>query len=66
MQNLRGGFQNLHTHTTYSDGALSAEDMIKAAIKKGCSSIGFSEHSYVPFEKPRFSMQPDKADEYVR
>jgi len=59
------GYQNLHTHTTYVDGTLSAEEMIEAAIKKGCSSLGFSEHSYVPFDK-RYSMRPAAAIEYVR
>jgi len=57
--------QNLHTHTTYVDGALSAEEMIVAAIERGCDSIGFSEHSHVPFDR-KFSMPPDKAREYVR
>jgi len=38
--------------------------MIKAALKKGCDSIGFSEHSYVPSDK-RYSMSPDAALEYV-
>jgi histidinol-phosphatase (PHP family) len=59
------GFQNLHTHTTYVDGTLSAEEMIKAALKRGCSSLGFSEHSYVPADI-RYSMDPDASLEYVR
>lgn len=37
--------QNLHTHTTYADGVDTPEEMIRAAIAKGFSSIGFSEHS---------------------
>ncbi|MCL2151969.1 MAG: histidinol-phosphatase HisJ family protein [Oscillospiraceae bacterium] len=59
------GYQNLHTHTTYVDGTLPPEAMIEAALKKGCDSIGFSEHSYVPFDD-RYSMSPDAALEYVR
>ena len=58
------GYQNLHTHTTYVDGTLPPEAMIKAALKKGCDSIGFSEHSYVPSDK-RYSMSPEAAIEYV-
>ena len=58
------GFQNLHTHTTYVDGTLTAEEMVKAAIKIGCGSLGFSEHSYVPFDK-RYSLDPEAALEYV-
>ena len=42
--------QNLHTHTLYCDGTLSAEDMVKAALKKGCGSFGFSGHSYAPYD----------------
>jgi len=57
-------FQNLHTHTTYVDGTLPPEAMIQAALKKKCGSLGFSEHSYVPFDI-RYSMHPDAAVEYV-
>jgi len=56
--------QNLHTHTTYCDGALSVEEMIKAAIAKGCDSIGFSEHSFVAFDEI-YSMTPEMTPMYV-
>ena len=65
FQNLPGGFQNLHSHTTYCDGALSAEKMVEAAIQKGCGSIGFSEHSYVSFEK-KYSMSLDDTQKYKK
>ena len=42
--------QNLHTHSLYCDGGLSLEDMVKAAIGAGCWSLGFSGHSYAPFD----------------
>ena len=58
------GFQNLHSHTTYCDGALPPEAMIQAAIEKGCESIGFSEHSYVYFDG-QFSMSLDTTREYA-
>ena len=57
-------YQNLHTHTTYCDGSLTPEAMIKAAIGKGLKSIGFSEHSYVAFDT-YYSMSPDLTGEYV-
>ena len=60
----RGTLQNLHTHTTYCDGTLSVEDMIIAAVKCGGSSIGFSEHSYVPFDK-EFSMDLEDTPGYM-
>ena len=59
------GFQNLHAHTTYCDGALSAEKMVKAAILQGGGSIGFSEHSYVVFDE-EYSMMPDDTPAYIK
>lgn len=56
--------QNLHTHTTYCDGALPPEEMIKGAIEKGCGSIGFSEHAHVPFDL-NYSMDLDATNEYA-
>ena len=41
--------QNLHTHTSFCDGRDSAEDMVKAAIERGFSSIGFSSHANTCF-----------------
>jgi len=61
---LISGYQNLHTHTTYCDGKLSVEDMIKAAIKKGGGSIGFSEHSYVSFDED-YSMSIEDTPKYI-
>ena len=58
------GFQNLHTHTTYCDGILSAEEMVKAAIETGGTSIGFSEHSYVPFDE-EYSMSLEDIPLYI-
>jgi len=57
--------QNLHTHTTYCDGAQSAEAMIDAAIAKGCASIGFSEHSHVWFVEKKYSMSPGTTRKYI-
>lgn len=57
--------QNLHTHTTYCDGSLPAEEMIDAALDKGCDSLGFSEHSYVAFDR-KYSMSRAVAGEYIR
>lgn len=36
---------NYHTHTTFSDGKNSPEDMVKKAIEIGFTRLGFSEHS---------------------
>lgn len=38
-----------HTHSTYSDGKSSLEEMIKSAIDCGMKEIGFSDHAPMPF-----------------
>jgi len=42
--------RDLHTHTTYSDGTTSAEEMVLAAIERGLDEIGISDHSYTDFD----------------
>ena len=42
--------QNLHTHTRYGDGKNTPEEMVLRAIRAGCASLGFSEHSPLPPE----------------
>ncbi len=41
---------NVHTHTKFSDGANTVEEMVLAAIQKGFVSLGYSDHgrSYDP------------------
>ena len=41
---------DLHMHTTFCDGRDTPEEMVKSAISKGFTSIGFSGHSYVDFD----------------
>ncbi len=41
---------DLHTHTKYCDGLNTVEEMVQAAIKRGMQCIGFSGHSYTPFD----------------
>ena len=55
---------NLHTHSTYSDGKSPMEDTVAEAISQGMHTLGFSDHSSVPFES-RVSIPMDKNDEYV-
>lgn len=42
--------QNLHTHSRFSDGSDSPEEIVLAAIENGFGSIGFSEHAYAPYD----------------
>lgn len=42
--------QNLHTHSSFSDGASSPEELALSAIDKGFTGLGFSEHAYTPYD----------------
>lgn len=55
--------QNLHTHSTYCDGADTPEEIVKTAIEKGFSGIGFSSHSYMHFSAGK-SMPESRKNEY--
>ncbi len=52
-----------HSHSTFSDGKNTAEEMILAAIERGCPEIGFSEHS--PIENSKWSMSSKNVDRYT-
>ncbi len=41
---------DLHTHTVFSDGRNTAEEMACAALEKGMTCLGISDHSYVPWD----------------
>lgn len=41
---------DLHTHTIFSDGKNTPEEMVLSAIEKGITTLGFSDHSYTPFD----------------
>lgn len=51
---------NFHTHTTFCDGKNTAEEVVKAAIEKGFSAIGFSGHGYTPYDL-RYCMKDENA-----
>jgi len=55
---------NYHTHTIFSDGNSTAEEMIKLAIEKNIKILGFSDHSPVPFFS-EWNMKFEKLLEYV-
>jgi histidinol-phosphatase (PHP family) len=55
---------NLHTHTIYSDGSSNPDDYIKEALKKGFDTLGFSDHSPVPFDNS-FAIREAELENYV-
>ncbi len=44
-------FSNLHTHSTFSDGKNTPEEIVLSAIEKNFVSIGFSDHSHTPCDE---------------
>ena len=58
--------QNLHVHTTYADGRDTPEEIILAAIEKGFDSIGFSEHSYMPYSTYPYQMTVADTETYKK
>ena len=47
---------NFHTHTTFSDGKNTPEEMVLFAIEQGFCSIGFSDHAFTSHDQ-RYCMK---------
>ena len=56
---------NIHTHTIWSDGAHTAEAMIRAALEKGFHTVGISDHSYTSFDES-YCMRRGSEEAYRR
>ena len=59
MQNF-----NLHTHSIYSDGKSQPREIVEEAIRQGLTTLGFSEHSPLPFDN-NFSVKEADMPHYV-
>ena len=59
MQNF-----NLHTHSIYSDGKSQPREIVEEAIRQGMTTLGFSEHSPLPFDHT-FSVKSADMPRYV-
>ncbi len=57
-------FCGYHTHTTFSDGKNSMEEMVQAAIRLGMPAIGFSDHSDTPCD-PSYCMKKEQYPAYL-
>ncbi len=42
--------RDYHVHTTFSDGTNTPEEVVLEAVSRGLEEIGFSDHSYTPFD----------------
>ena len=58
--------QNLHIHTTYVDGKDTAEEIVLEAMRRGFSSIGFSEHSYLQYSSFAHQLTAPKMELYKK
>ena len=59
MQNF-----NLHTHSVYSDGKSQPREIVEEAVRQGLTTLGFSEHSPLPFDN-NFSVKSADMLSYV-
>lgn len=55
---------NFHTHSCYSDGKSSPEELVNEALRLNLKALGISDHSPVPF-KNAFAIKNEMTDNYV-
>lgn len=55
--------RDFHIHTTFSDGKCTPEELVLTALEMGMTHIGFSDHSYTPFDKD-YCMSPEGSEDY--
>lgn len=55
---------NYHTHSSFCDGKNSPEELVKEAVKRGFSALGFSSHSYFECDKD-FALKPQDVSKYI-
>ena len=55
---------NLHTHSLFSDGKSTPEEVVIEAVNQEMIVLGFSDHSPVPFENS-FAIKNDEVQNYV-
>ena len=54
-----------HTHSVFSDGKNTLEEMVESAIEKGCAEIGFSDHAPMQF-RCDWSARAEKIEIYKK
>ena len=55
---------DFHVHTTYCDGRDSPEEIVLEAVSRGMNKLGFSGHSYTPFDEAP-CMSPQDTRHYI-
>ena len=54
---------SLHNHTTYCDGKNTPEEVVLAALEQGLETVGISEHSQFPLDRPS-GMESEAVQQY--
>lgn len=57
-------YSDFHTHTTFSDGLHTVEEMVQGAIAKHMEAIGISDHSYTDFDR-RYCIREERIGAYL-
>ena len=57
-------YSDLHTHTTFSDGKNTPEEMLLSAIEKGLKTIGIADHSFTWFDSD-YCMKVEEIPSYI-
>ena len=52
-----------HTHSTFSDGKNTMEEMVQAAIEAGMPCLGLSDHSDSPYQE--YCMRKEQYSQYL-
>ncbi len=56
--------QDLHTHSVFSDGNNTIEEIVKSAIALNLDTIGISDHSYTEFDTS-YCIKKDRIPDYI-
>ena len=54
---------NLHTHSQFSDGKNTAREVVEAAVEKGFTVLGMSDHGYTDFDYS-YCMHGERLEKY--
>ena len=57
---------NLHTHTTFSDGELSIDELAIAAIEKGITHLAITDHFETTKLPRHLTVRPEQFEDYRR
>ena len=61
----KGKYCDLHTHTTLSDGALSAEELVERAIENNIGVLAITDHNRV-LDYKEFKRLSEKYKDRIR